>query len=309
MLVIGVIGFTLAIGLLIVQARRGLVRERTLLAAAGLCFAGLIIMNVSDWPWEVLTEFWRDHAVVSATVSTLLLVGVGFLAFEVRDVQKQKSLDDGITAAGHSGLVDYLVQVEVALAFAQQPAPPPPELWAGWSRAERPLRWLRQHQDQLDRRNGKVNPADPRRFGAARAADLGGPSDWRLDLIDQCVRRVISGIKGWAPVVGRSRMGLDTLLAFGRLRNRLLVLADLIDFSDGDADLEEAAKLLTSLRANCRALARNLENGVREPRAEVLEEDPSLEIDADVLRIADKRAQDASGEAPNRRLSIKGLLR
>ncbi len=309
LLVIGVIGFTLAIGLLILRARRGLVGERTLLAAAGLCFAGLVIMNISDWPWEVLTEFWRDHAVVSATVSTLLLVGVGFLAFEVRDVQKQKSLDDGITAAGHSGLVDYLVQVEVALALVQQPAPPSQDMWAGWSRAERPLRWLRQHQDKLDKHDGKVNAADPRRFGPAHAADLVGQSDWRLDLLDQCVRRVISGIKGWAPVVGRSRVGLDTLLAFGKLRNRLLVLADLIDFSDGDADLEEAAKLLTSLRASCRANARKLENGVREPRAEVLGEDLSLAIDDDVLRHADARALDPTGKAPNRRPSIKGLLR
>jgi len=301
--------FALAITLLILLARKGYIESAPLLAMAALCLVVLFLMNVTDWPWEVLTQFWRDHAVVSSTVSTLLLIGVGFLAFEVRDVKQQQRIDESITVAGHAGLVDYLIGVEVALALVQQPAPPDDEFWAGWSNGAPPLRWLREHEEKLRRKDGKPNQDDPRRLGPALPADLEGPVDWRLNLVDQCVRRVISGIKGWAPVVSRSRLGLDTLVAFGKLRNRLLVLADLLDASDDRADLNEAARLLTSLRGICRANAWTLENGVREARAEVLEVSGDLVIDDTLLQRADATAYGRDGDPAARRLSLKEVLR
>lgn len=312
---LGAAAFTTSITLVIVRARHGLVGERTLLAAAGLCFAALIAMNISDWPWEVLTEFWRDHAVVSATVSTLLLVGVGFLAFEVRDVQKQKILDDSITAAGHAGLVDYLMGVEVALALVQKSESPDADGWTDWRKGQPPLRWLRDDQNAIrlmPKVDGSPHPLDPR--SAEGVAELEALEDesWRLDLLDQCVRRVISGIKGWAPVVGRSRAGLDTLVAFGKVRNRLLVLADLIDRTNDASqpdDMQEAGRLLTSLRGICRESALKLENGVRVARPEVLGKDATLIIDQAVLERADAAAFERDGNPQTRRRILGRVLK
>ncbi len=315
LLVLGAVGFTAVITLVILRARRGLVGERTLLVAAGLCFAALVVMNISDWPWEVLTEFWRDHAVVSATVSTLLLVSVGFLAFEVRDVQQQKTLDDSITAAGHAGLVDYLMGVEVALALVQRSMSPDADGWTDWKKGQPPLRWLRHEPNAarlVPQADGCPHPLDPRTEGGTDALDGVEDESWRLELLDQCVRRVISGIKGWAPVVGRSRMGLETLVAFGKLRNRLLVLADLIDRTNGGSqpdDLHEAGRLLTSLRGICRDSALKLENGVRVARAEVLGADPSLIIDQAVLQRADAAARERDGNPETRRSTLRSMLR
>ncbi|MDQ3481577.1 MAG: hypothetical protein M3423_09690 [Actinomycetota bacterium] len=315
LLVIGVVGFILAFTLVILRARRGLVGEKTLLSAAGVCFAALVVMNITDWPWEVLTEFWRNHAVVSATVSTLLLVGVGFLAFEVRDVQRQKALDDSITAAGHSGLVDYLMGVEVALALVQKSESPDADGWLGWREGQPPLRWLRDDHNAvrlLPQADGRPHPKDPRAQGGTAELEALDDESWRLELLDQCVRRMISGIKGWAPVVGRSRAGLDTLVAFGKVRNRLLVLADLIDrTNDGSQpeDMSEAGRLLTSLRGICRDSALELENGVRIARPELLGKDGSLIVDRAVLDRADAAAIERDGNPETRRGILGKMLR
>lgn len=179
-------------------------------------------MLLTDWPLGVLSKFWADHSVLSAVLSSLLLVGVGFLAFEVHDTRVQSELDDNVTAAGMGGIVDHVVDIEVALTLASAPKPPDPVQWGDWSANGRPLRWLRDRRELLNRAEaGGPSATDPRRHEPpGQLAD--GADSWRTDLLDQCVRRVIAALRDWAPVLGRSRNGQAALVDLGKLRNELL---------------------------------------------------------------------------------------
>ena len=89
-----------------------------------------------------------------------------------------------------------------------------------------------------------------------------------MDLLDQCVRRVIAALRDWAPVLGRSRNGQAALVDLGKLRNELLkVQAALVA-----GRTSEACRTMARLRRNCRVLVLALEmrSGVEQPRAEVL---------------------------------------
>lgn len=119
----------------------GKLERRWQLSLAVLCgLALLVVVVVTDWPLGVLAKFWADHSVVSAVLSTLLLVGVGVLAFEAHDRRIQGELDENVTAAGMGGVVDHVVDVEVALALAAAPLQPRDEPWSRWSEpGQRPL--------------------------------------------------------------------------------------------------------------------------------------------------------------------------
>ncbi|MCV7206165.1 hypothetical protein B7435_02295 [Mycolicibacterium peregrinum] len=225
-------------------------------------------MLLTDWPLGVLSKFWADHSVLSAVLSSLLLVGVGFLAFEVRDTRVQSELDDSVTAAGMGGIVDHVVDIEVALALAAAPTPPDPVQWGDWSADGRPLRWLRDRHELLNRaETGGPSPTDPRHHEPPGQLTDGADS-WRMDLLDQCVRRVIGGLRDWAPVLGRSRNGQAALVDLGKLRNELLkVQAALVA-----GRISEACRIMARLRRDCRviALALEMRSGVEQPRAEVL---------------------------------------
>jgi hypothetical protein len=108
------------IAYVVLLARRGQLGPVVLTALSVLCAIVLLAMLITDWPTEALSEFWRDHSVISATASAVLLVGVGFLAFEAVDVHKQELINSNLTAAGLGGLVDILVDIEVALSLVQQ---------------------------------------------------------------------------------------------------------------------------------------------------------------------------------------------
>ncbi len=257
-----------AVFLLVAAIRFGRVNRRWLVILAFACGCGLLAMLLTDWPLDVLSKFWADHSVLSAVLSSLLLVGVGFLAFEVHDTRVQSELDDNVTAAGMGGIVDHVVDIEVTLALASAPKPPDHVRWGDWSANRRPLRWLRKRRELLNRAEaGGPSPTDPRRHEPpSQIAD--GAESWRTDLLDQCVRRVIAALRDWAPVLGRSRNGQAVLVDLGKLRNELLkVQAALVA-----GRISEACRIMARLRRDCRiiALALEMHSGVEQPRAEVL---------------------------------------
>lgn len=161
--VAGLVIFIGATSIVVWLAHQGRLSSLTLGALAGACFVGLVAMVVTDWPLEVLAPFWRDHSVLSAVVSTMLLVGVGFLAFEARDAQRQAALDESVTSAGLGGLVDHVVDVEIVLALVGSPHPPSDTTWPGWQVPGRPLGWLRSDRVRLGRLDdGGPSLFDPR---------------------------------------------------------------------------------------------------------------------------------------------------
>jgi hypothetical protein len=282
LLAISVLVVAVGISFVIAMARLGTISSTILLSLASACCVGLFAMLLSDWPWGVLAEFWRDHSVISAVLSTLLMVGIGFLAFEARDTQEQGRLDETITVAGMGGLVDHFVDVEVALALVGDEASPNTVDWANWRADGRPLRWLRTGRQRLARTpQGSPQTTDP------RSRDVGSlhptaEDHWREELIDQAIRRVIAAMRDWAPVVGRSRNGQRVLVSIGLLRNDLLHIQGQL----ASADPDDARSSLRECRRTCRVLAYALEHnsGKHDKRPEVLLDLRPLEEWSDVVR-------------------------
>jgi hypothetical protein len=243
---------------LVAAIERGHLTRWMLLSLAVVCGLVLLAMLLSDWPSAVLSEFWADHSVLSAVLSTLLLVGVGFLAFEAHDARIQSELDESVTAAGMGGIVQHLVDIEVALALASSAAAPDNQRWPRWSSPERPLRWLREGRDSLSR-TATDGPSDDDPRGWMPYPGISPDADhaWRIELIDQGVRRTIGALRDWAPVLGRSRNGMSVLVDLGKLRNRLLEMQQ--NLRDGKTT--GAIENLTCLRQFCRIMALALEHG------------------------------------------------
>lgn len=255
---------------LVAAVRFGRLGPRWLFSLASVCGIALLAMLVSDWPLDVLSKFWADHSVLSAVLSTVLFVGVGVLAFEAHDTRVQEALDGSVTAAGMGGIVDHVIDIEVALALASAPCPPDVAIWGDWAEPGRPLRWLRRNRHLLEASDAGRRPSatDPR--AEAPTQILGPDSDigWRVTMLDQCVRRVIGGLRDWTHVVGRSRNGQQALVQLGALRIRLLRAQSSLE----NGKFAEALEEMTGTRRDCRILTLALERGSRSPslREEVL---------------------------------------
>ena len=102
---VGGIGVVLAAGLYFViarTARRHRWNRTVLLGLSVMSGVCLIAMVVTDWPGEQLARFWADHSILAAVVSTLLLISVGYLAFEAGESAEQAKLNRSVTSAGLS---------------------------------------------------------------------------------------------------------------------------------------------------------------------------------------------------------------
>ena len=115
-LAVGAIAAIATLTVLFYLAREQRISPRVLRGLTVACAAGLVAMLLSDWPFELLNQFWAAHSVLTSMLSTVLLVALGFLAFEHSERRRQEHLDSNLTATGLSGLVDHLIDVEVALA-------------------------------------------------------------------------------------------------------------------------------------------------------------------------------------------------
>jgi hypothetical protein len=263
-----IFGLAVFVGGVVFLARERRLSSRDLRLLATGCALALIAMLVTDWPWEILAEFWAEHSVLAGVLSTILLVGIGFLAFEVREVAEQEDLDRSLTAAGMGGLVDHVVDVEVAMALLCSADPPDGYGWTGWKEPRRPLRWLREHRLRLSRSHGGgPGPEDPRGWDVAMSPSA--DSSWRIELVDQSVRRLLAAIRDWSPVVGRSRNGMQALISMSELRNTLMDLERRLRTSPDDVAVD---RLVCEVRLRCRVLAHALESssGAPDPRPEVL---------------------------------------
>jgi hypothetical protein len=235
------------VGSVVVRARQGRLGRRALLGLAGVCSTGLIAIIITDWPAENLARFWADHSVLSATLCTLLLVGAGFLAFEARDNLEQQELTESLATAAFGALVDHMIDVDLALALLCDQAPPPALMIDG-----KPLRWLRDERDRYVSRHDD----DPRHALPKTIAEV--PDDeWREQLVDQALRRVMAAMRDWSPLLCQTRQGTSVLVRVGRLRNGLLLLERQLDTDD----LAAASAQARRLRGECEVLALGLELG------------------------------------------------
>ena len=266
LLALGVIVLGGLVAAVVFLAREQKITTSSVRALAALCALGLVSMLLTDWPSEVLARFWADHSVVAGVLSTVLLVGIVFLAFEDSERRRQEQLDSSVTAAGLGGIVDHVVDAEIALALLSRSGPPSDVGWATWDHPGRPLRWLRDRRHRFHRsENGRPTTSDPRSVepGLPEVADAA----WRVDVVDQAVRRLLAAIRDWAPVIRGSRNGVLVLIAIAEIRKDLMSLGISLQSDPG-----AAPPLMSLLRQRLRLLAHFLEttSGARPPRLEVL---------------------------------------
>ena len=225
-------------------SRQGRIPTWSLVPLALGCAVALIAMTLSDWPNERLAGFWAAHSVLSATLSTLLLVGAGYLAFEARENHEQEALTASLAYGAFGGCVDHVIDIDVALSLVRREEEPR-------DRGEgKPLRWLRADRDHLF-------GSDPRKNEGTTIA-VTSDATWRLAIVDECVRRLMGGMRDWAPLLSQTRDGMAVLARIAGLRNRLLELADALD---RPAPAKDAAEVLSRIQHECRLLALGLELG------------------------------------------------
>jgi hypothetical protein len=280
----------------VVGARHGTFGPRALIALAVACGVSLVVVVITDWPLGSLAEFWADHAIVSALVTSLLLVGAGFLAFEARENVVQSRLSDSLTSTAQAGLVDHLIDVDIALTLAAASDPPPYE---GWDQPTRPLRWLRPVRENLAVAAHVASEGlDPRLW---TGVDLrAGEREWRILLVDQSVRRVMAGMRDWAPVLRGARSGLEVLVRLGELRLALLSLESRLRSGELDCAREELLDLRA--RVELMALQMEVESMVKVARPELLTSPaPALADRADLRRAMADLAANLEAAAPMRR--------
>ena len=250
------------------RARKQQLTARAAAVFAGICAVLLMLLIVTDWPltdWPTpaINEFWDEHGLLTGTVQSVLLFGVGLLSYEAGQLRAQERLDESVTAAGLGGIVDHLVDAEVGLAFLSSPEPPDAHGWT-WAPGK-PLEWLRQGRERLHR-NGVDRTGDPRTWPATLPETT--DPEWRKEIVDQCIRRLLVALRNWTPLIATSRNGTRVLVAIGELRKDLVELdAHLRD------DPHVVEPLLVSLRGRARLLAYFLElkSGADPLRPEVLD--------------------------------------
>jgi hypothetical protein len=287
------IGIAVAVWRLATRARKQQLTARTAALLAGGCALLLMLLIATDWPltdWPSpeLNEFWDEHGIVTGTLNTILLLGVGLLSYEAGSLREQERLDESVTAAGLGGIVDHLVDAEVGLAFLSSPEPPDAHGWA-WTPGK-PLQWLRQGRARLYR-DAPDRTGDPRTW-VVSLPETADP-EWRKELVDQCIRRLLVALRDWTPIIATSRNGTRVLVAIAELRKDLVELEAHLA---GDRALVEP--MLVSLRARARLLAYFLElkSGADPLRPEVLDHFDPLPVTPDSVEwAADPTGRDLFG--------------
>lgn len=280
-----VVGASGVIGLVGWLAKLQRIPPRWVRILAITCGLGLVAMLATDWPFGDRENLWDDVSVVSGVLSTVLLIGIGFLSYEYGELRDQERLDSSLTAAGVGGIVDHIVDVEVALGLLSADEPPDRNGWPGSVDAVKPLRWLREHRGRLSR-DAPDRSQDPRTWAAVLPRTTGDDA-WRVDLVDQCIRRLLGAIRDWAPVINTSRNGTRVLIAIAQLRNDLVLLGGQLR-----DPRPETLTLLVSLRQRARLLAHFLEDlsGAEPHRPEVLDTFAPLQPSQDEVEWASSAA-------------------
>ncbi len=268
------------VGVVVALIRADRVGKNFVLVVTVVCGAGLLAMILTDWPLGVASEFWADHSVLSSTLSSLLLVFLVFLIYERGAVKRQGELARNLSGAGLGGIVDHIVDIEVALALLSASGPPdewrpqrrtgPPnqqhQLWSDWADTGKPLRWLRDDREVILANEDD----DPRRKLSIR----NGVTWWGRELIDLSTRRLLSAMRDWTPLIGASEDGTAVLLMLSTVRTDLMALRDLYPMDKtGDDPTVEVEPKLVSLRLRLRVLAACFEDwsGAMKGRPEILQ--------------------------------------
>jgi len=272
------------------------------------CAVLWILLLVTEWPFEAMTEYWRDHSIIAGTVSSVLLVAVGFLVYERSEQRKQDEMQLGLSGAGAGGIVDHMVDVEVALGLlsvGKAPNEVTPH-WEGWDAPGKPLKWLRNGRQEILAWNAPGDVVDPRRVPVDPDQDW---EKWASGLVDQALRRVIAAMRDWSPLIGSSKKGMHALLALSGIRRDLMAIYDLLDGDPTEKSKVKAWRKVADVRARVRVLAHYFEkwSGAPRLRPEVLKDGKPLTTMAGAPRLSYGRIDRELGDELTRRARKMGF--
>ncbi len=213
-------------------------------ALATMCGAGLFFMLLTDWPLQIRNKFWADHSVLASTLSSALVVGVIYFVYEKRERAEQDARQTGLTGAGLGAVVRHCLHVEAALRLIESgrcPSTPQSED-EGW-RYGKPLSWMGDAADGVY----SAKCANQDTHGCAK------------DLADQSMRRLLSGMREWAVLIGSSNDGTEVLLEISALRSALISLRK------RQEDVAEMRRTAGEMRLRVAILAWTFEDWSSEP--------------------------------------------
>lgn len=284
MMVVAALAAT-ALSVFVLQ-RAGKLSPQALNALTTLAAVALAVMIITDWPTKVASGFWSQHSVLTDALSAVLLGGTIYLAFEARENQKQDEIGASLAAAAYSGVVDHVVDLDLALAYMRRGEAPP---IGDWDKPQKPLRWMRDPQAQKDRANSTGIRSDV--AGVRLHTTLENEEREKISaLIDQSVRRLMAAMRDWTPLFTAGRDGRAVLVRLGHLRTRLLQL-------EGALGERRAQHLWATLRTECHVLALGLELASGSPylRREVFDTLPEGLPETEEWRRYSEAARVASG--------------
>lgn len=244
-----VVAVAVVIGVLAGRVRNQRVGKTVALIPAACCLIALLAMVLSDWPLETLDVFWAEHSVLAGLLSSMLPLATAFFLYEYGAIRHEEQLAEGLTGAGFGGIVDSLIDLEVAVALYGSGTKPEAcsDKWSEWKSETKPLRWLR-----ADRHLLAAEKTDPRRLALAAEIESDG---WGGVLLDQATRKVVATMRDWTPLISKSTEGTEALLALSHIRQALMHLRS---GNGGSAEIE-------NLRLRLRLLARYCEDRSKAP--------------------------------------------
>jgi hypothetical protein len=250
---------TVVVVLLVRGRLRGRVTGRVKFSLALASLALLIAVTALDWPLAAVGEFFSTHSVFTGMVTTVLLLGAGYFAWDSEAERRAEYLDDGLTAAGLGGLVETLADIDFILtALLTDPAEVARRRQSG-----KPLRWVRTWRDDIE-----AGGRDPRALPTQPPTALAESKVWRDTaevVVTECLRRLSGGLRDWAPLLTKTPAGSEALVLASRARYDLMKVEELDDWTSLGAGLSVGWDR-ARLRVRFMALACELASGCAQPR-------------------------------------------
>jgi len=259
-LIAAVAGLVAVLIVVIIRRRlRGRVGGRIKFALALASLALLITITALDWPLASVSDFFSTHSVFTGMLTTVLLLGAGYFAWDSESERKAEYLDDGLTATGFGGLVETLTDID----FAMTGILADPDGTASRMQPGKPLRWIRSWREEIE-----AGAPDPRELPITRPTTLASSEEWRETaeiVVTECLRRLSGGLRDWAPLLTKTQSGSEAIVLAARGRYELMHIEELDNWQSLGSSLDTDWDRVR-VRMRFMALALELAAGSESPR-------------------------------------------
>lgn len=75
----------------------------------------IVLLYLTDWPGEELSQFWSEHALLSGTLTSVLLFGAGLLSADARLERRRQRLSDHVLRSVFYAVAEVVDEVAATL--------------------------------------------------------------------------------------------------------------------------------------------------------------------------------------------------